>query len=252
MEQEHLYSLDTISSLLNIPKSTLRYWEKEKIITSCRNEGNDYRKYTTSQLIDICEIKFYRDLNFSIKDIEKLFKNDAKENKLIIEDAKNGIISKIKELEQVVLDIENYQYKHELVNTLKNRSLTKERPIFEKLYYFHPAKTPNLINYLKDPSMLTFVISTNDRNLQHFSTFEKDSAVQPSRTFWTYDSSKEYFCLLLTANENELDELTLNKAISDIQHSGYLPEQIIGRYLTTQKLVDYYQVWIEAKKDNSP
>ena len=69
MNQDHLYSLETIASLLKIPKSTLLLG-KRTVDSFCSGDTNDYRQYTTEQLIAICEIKFYRDLNFSIKEIK--------------------------------------------------------------------------------------------------------------------------------------------------------------------------------------
>lgn len=248
MTKKQYYSLDEIFKMLNIPKSTLRYWEKEKLISSFRNSESQYREYSTSQLIDICEIKFYRDLNFSIPDIKKMYSNDFEANHLLIEEARNSLYSKIEQLQQTIIDIEKYQYRHSLIESLKENKLVKQKPDFNKLYYFHPGKTPNLINYLKNPSILSFVTDPEDTHLKHFTTFEKNSAVKPVETIWEYNEEKEYFCFLLTSKENILNEEQLANNSEEIKHLGYTPEKVIGRYLITENLLDYYQVWIEAKK----
>ncbi len=248
MSNKHYYSLDEISKLLSIPKSTLRYWEKEKLITSYRNEDNSYREYTTTQLIDICEIKFYRDLNFSISDIKKSYSNSYDENHNIIENARNKLYEKIEEMKKTISEIEKYQHRHTLVSQLKQNTMVKERPNFDTLFYFHPGKTNDLIKYLKDPSILTFVNPLDSLSLKHFATFEENSAVRPLEIIWEINENNEYFCFLLTSKNNKLDENTLNQHLKNITDLQFSPKNIIGRYLVSQEFFDYYQVWVEAEK----
>mgnify|MGYP002738472764 CR=1 FL=1 len=247
MTTKHLYTLNDISLLLDIPKSTLRYWEKEQLITSHRKESQ-YREYTTEQLIQICEIKIYRDLNFSIKDIKDIDSNDQQTNIDILNKAKETISQQIKTLQQTIKDIERYEKKHALMLSLKRKPIQKERPFFNELYYFHPVKTPNLINYIKDPSIMAFVQDPTQEKLQHFATFVKESAVQPLDTFWVYSDDFDYFTTYITSINKQLDTKRLDFILSTISDLGYTSHKTIGRFLVSEKKVDYYQVWIEAKK----
>ena len=63
-----MIDLDTASRTLHIPKSTLRYWESEGLLTSKRGENN-YRQYDERYLIEIGDIDLYRKLGVGIKKI---------------------------------------------------------------------------------------------------------------------------------------------------------------------------------------
>ncbi|WP_138269529.1 MerR family transcriptional regulator, partial [Anaerofustis stercorihominis] len=65
---ENKYNIGLISKILNIPRSTLRYWESEGLINLKRNKENDYREFDVSSIFEILDIALYRKLNISIKE----------------------------------------------------------------------------------------------------------------------------------------------------------------------------------------
>lgn len=248
MNQDHLYSLETIASLLKIPKSTLRYWEKERLIHSVRGDTNDYRQYTTEQLIAICEIKFYRDLNFSIKEIKNLYTNPLSDTQKLLENARQDLEERITQLKQIHRNLITYQQKYEEVSQLQEEILKEEIPPFKTLYYFHPAKAENLLLYLNDPSILGFVLSPDEQTIEHFSTTNKDSAAFPLVLHWEFDASKSYYSQLIRIEEssNQLQPQQIQKNLIYLQEQGYQVHQLLGRYLLSKKHQDYYQLWFEC------
>ncbi|NTQ99747.1 MerR family DNA-binding transcriptional regulator, partial [Enterococcus faecium] len=38
-----MYTIGQVSELFDLPKSTIRYWDKQGLIRSSRQEENDYR-----------------------------------------------------------------------------------------------------------------------------------------------------------------------------------------------------------------
>ncbi|HCT5592277.1 TPA: MerR family transcriptional regulator, partial [Enterococcus faecalis] len=47
---EKNYTIKDVSELLNIPKSTIRYWDEQGLISTTRNEENGYRTFDLEDL----------------------------------------------------------------------------------------------------------------------------------------------------------------------------------------------------------
>ncbi|EJB2785603.1 MerR family transcriptional regulator, partial [Enterococcus faecalis] len=53
---EKNYTIKDVSELLNIPKSTIRYWDEQGLISTTRNEENGYRTFDLEDLFKIYDI----------------------------------------------------------------------------------------------------------------------------------------------------------------------------------------------------
>ncbi|CAB1068228.1 hypothetical protein D1AOALGA4SA_288 [Olavius algarvensis Delta 1 endosymbiont] len=73
LDQQHsLYSIQQLSTKLNIPKSTLRFWEKEfeGILLPLRTDGGQ-RRYTAEHISVVREINSLKEKGMSLADIKK-------------------------------------------------------------------------------------------------------------------------------------------------------------------------------------
>ena len=77
--QEQLFTIQQVSSKLNIPKPTLRFWEKELegILVPLRTRGGQ-RRYTDEQISVIQEIKKMRNKGVSLPEIKRKLSNSDK------------------------------------------------------------------------------------------------------------------------------------------------------------------------------
>jgi DNA-binding transcriptional MerR regulator len=77
--QERLFSIEEASFQLNVPKHTLRFWEKafEGIFVPERTQGGQ-RRYTIENIATIGQIKELRKKGMRLSDIKKEFSNDNK------------------------------------------------------------------------------------------------------------------------------------------------------------------------------
>jgi DNA-binding transcriptional MerR regulator len=68
--KNQLFSILTVSEKLDIPKHTLRFWEKELhgLLVPLRTNGGQ-RRYTAENLLLLEQIKKYRDNGFSLAQI---------------------------------------------------------------------------------------------------------------------------------------------------------------------------------------
>jgi len=68
-----MYKIGDFSSMSKITIKTLRYYEKEGLLTPCYiDSATNYRYYETSQLVDVSQIISLRQIGLSIKDIKKI------------------------------------------------------------------------------------------------------------------------------------------------------------------------------------
>lgn len=75
------FLIGEISELLKIPRSTLRYYDREGIISPKFRKENNYRYYTRAQIITIKKISTMRKLGLTLDEIKIFFneKGDERE-----------------------------------------------------------------------------------------------------------------------------------------------------------------------------
>jgi DNA-binding transcriptional MerR regulator len=66
------YSIQEVSQLLQIPKDTLRYYDRKGIVSPSREE-NRYRRYSKNDLIDLMNIQILQYADFSLEEIKGRF-----------------------------------------------------------------------------------------------------------------------------------------------------------------------------------
>lgn len=72
MKQETECTIKEASEILNIPASTLRYWEELGLIRSRRLPDSNYRVYSLHALFEASNIAFYRKMGVSLKQLEAM------------------------------------------------------------------------------------------------------------------------------------------------------------------------------------
>ena len=77
--QKEIFSIQQVSLKLNIPKATLRFWEKElnSIIVPLRTQGGQ-RRYTLDHISTIEEVKKLRENGMHLSEIKRYFKNRSR------------------------------------------------------------------------------------------------------------------------------------------------------------------------------
>jgi UDP-N-acetylglucosamine 4,6-dehydratase len=88
------FTIKQLSERLNVPKPTLRFWEKELdgIIVPLRTSGGQ-RRYTSTHITVLKEIKDLRNSGKSISEIKEYFKNGHSSRESIDNDAAIEILT---------------------------------------------------------------------------------------------------------------------------------------------------------------
>ncbi|MDU1910463.1 MerR family transcriptional regulator [Fusobacterium sp.] len=104
------FLIGEISELLKIPRSTLRYYDREGVISPKFRKENNYRYYTRAQIITIKKITTMRKLGLTLDEIKVFFneKKDEKEKKdeVLIENVLERINEDIEKLKMVKEDLQ--------------------------------------------------------------------------------------------------------------------------------------------------
>ena len=124
---EKLYTIGEVSKLLNVPKSTIRYWDEQGLIHSSRHEENDYRLFDIDAIFQIYDIDFYRKLDVPIKQMQNLYGKTLEEHYETIAQTEQRIYLEKVELQKKHEEMwkEKRKWKRRLAN--KNMDLQKKR-----------------------------------------------------------------------------------------------------------------------------
>ncbi len=99
--QKHYYSIGEVSELLNVPPSTLRYWEKEFDILKPKKNAKGDRLFTRSDLQHIKLIYLLvKEKGYTIDGAKAQLKN-----KLSAEQKKLQIVERLKHVRSFLADI---------------------------------------------------------------------------------------------------------------------------------------------------
>lgn len=66
------YQIGALSKLFHISTEMIRYYEKQGLIHSGRNQNNNYRTYSIWEIFSFLEMLKYREMDMSAKDIVRM------------------------------------------------------------------------------------------------------------------------------------------------------------------------------------
>lgn len=108
------YSIQQVSEHLHIPKDTLRYYDKLKLVSPSRGE-NRYRYYTEQDMLDLQYIETMKYADFTLAEIRQFFnyqrslasEEDCLNIERLLEDKKLQYKQKIKVYKTIATLVDN-------------------------------------------------------------------------------------------------------------------------------------------------
>lgn len=77
-----------VSKILGLKPETIRYYEKEGLVTPQRKNGGTFREYSMWNFFELCECRRLRLMNFSISETKRLLKADTVDEVIDIQSKK--------------------------------------------------------------------------------------------------------------------------------------------------------------------
>ncbi|EYT95844.1 MerR family transcriptional regulator [Enterococcus mundtii] len=249
-----MYSIGEVAELLDIPRSTIRYWDAEGLIHTAREEENGYRLFDIDAIFQVYDINFYRKLGIPIKQMKNLYSKSLNELYHTLNETEQRLDHEKKILEQKhkeVLSRKN-QLK-EMIDSPPNKFPEEEIP-FQKIVVAASDDILYSKEYLKNYSSFVIYFPENTQNgIYGFCTEEHTKELLGSQTIWQNDLTKKYVRFLLKVQVNYTENNNLSEVKDRLQEQGYRLGQTIGQYLlthTTKENVsfEYYRTWIEVSQ----
>lgn len=129
------YSIGEVSRILDIPTSTLRYYDKIGLVKPMMIGENGYRYYGIEQFDFIFTILLYRILDISLEDMKKsIFTDNIDEIIDIFRKHEKIIDDKINWLKKIKVKLNNITQEIEQINKYENEVIVRKSP---KLWYMN-------------------------------------------------------------------------------------------------------------------
>lgn len=238
------YSIGEVSEIFKVPKSTLRYWDSQKLLEMERNAINDYREYSVKQIVELSDIAFYRSINIPIEKLKRLYEINIDEFDDILQETQKDIDEQIEQLKKKRQVIIARRDKIKELKMLQAQSYTFGKPDMERMYEFDVSHF-----YDQNPYNFAILISAEDNfAVQNGSIIMKGS--QSDDVIWESSQSGERYvqCLLKVSPDNP-ECSNLLEHLEYMRRSGYEVGAIVGRYLITameEIRYDFYKIWMEV------
>lgn len=144
------YSIGEVSSRLGLSRDTIRFYEKKGIIQPEKGE-NGYRSYTQEDTRKLLDVIFYRKLNFSLEDINRIIHGSSfpthysmiedkiSEEKRLLKQHRESLI-RLKYLKHIYKNVQKYQGCYHIrpmqFYKMKNNTLIEKLDIFDFCYVY--------------------------------------------------------------------------------------------------------------------
>ncbi|MCI8992135.1 MAG: MerR family transcriptional regulator [Eubacterium sp.] len=114
-------TIKEVEKQTGLPRSNIRFYEKEELIVPSRNKSNGYRDYSESDIEDIKKIAFLRTLGVSIEDIRNVMSGRTALHEMVQKQHKRlesqmADLNKAKMMCEKMLQTKNIEYKNLQVN----------------------------------------------------------------------------------------------------------------------------------------
>lgn len=251
---KRLYSIGEVSELLDIPRSTIRYWDAEGLIHAAREEENGYRLFDIDAIFQVYDINFYRKLDIPMKQMKNLYSKSLNEMYDILAETEQRLDHEKKILEQKHKEVLSRKKQlKEMIDSEPDKFPEEEIP-FQKIVVAASDELLYSKEYLKNYSSFVIYFPENNQNsIYGFCTDEHTKELPGSQTIWQNDPAKKYVRFLLKVEVNNTKNNNLSEVKDRLQKQGYRLGQTIGQYLlthTTKEKIsfEYYRAWIEVNE----
>lgn len=245
---EKYFNIGEVAESLNVPESTLRYWQEKEIFDVSVGDNN-YRRYTLNNLLDIAEISFYRNIGMSIKQMNNFHSFTLSDYEKILKDVRITLEEKIQAYNNMY---ESVMRKANHIQTIKElREIDFKYGVvpFNNIVKFDYDDKEKLKEYAKNPSMYVRYINTHDfkdevRSIIVLKPDIKDTLV------WKKKDDKKYAIFLIEENASENYSNNIAEKLEMIQKShqtGILLAQFLLSETIENTRIDYLQGYVEIE-----
>ena len=245
-------NIASISKLIGVPKSTLRYWDSEGLVHLQRNLNNNYREYTIPTMFEIIDVMSYRILNMPIKEIRELGKKPPEYISDLLKEKEDEIEEQLRKLQEVKEAIQVRQRHFKLYQLVLKHPYERMECPFDIVLSFDYTSKEHWLLCQKDNTNFAIYFSNSRSELVTGVIKEGNELNLEDRkkVLWDKEKSSCKFvtCIVKSCFENPEDN-NLITHVRKLEQQGFHVGTVIGQLLFTafeEKKFDYYLAWIEV------
>ena len=213
-------------------------------------KSNHYRTYTNTDLIDIADILYYRNLGVPVKDIRAFSSLELSEYDQFLENQERELNKKIEEYQQMLLRSQSLKRNYYRLLRLLVNPFILETPDFHHVISWDFREKERIRQYVSDPSYYVWCKDTNSEiSGRKGLIVSENSSYSRSDLIWENRPGSRYISFPVKAMiENDYSGLEAPKIVAEVQRhttTGYL----ITRHLLNCKIngenVEYLQAYLE-------
>ncbi len=102
MKSKLFYTINEVSEMLDLPSSTLRYWEKEFNVLKPRRTSAGIRRYTEKEIEFLKKIHYFtKECGYSLEGVRKVMKTGTQQYL----DPKYELVATLNDIKAMLLDM---------------------------------------------------------------------------------------------------------------------------------------------------
>ena len=242
--------LSEIAKMYGVSVDSLKYWEKEGLISFGRDANNNYRKLSYEITERIVNIVMFRKLAIPIKELKRLPHIGLEDFDGLLNKNREKLNDKLLHIKNTIAEIDSKKVILEKIRDFNKNPFHIEKLAIKAIkpyYYLEEASTVILNDSYQ---LLVLIKPDNPLNILYARfTDENDDNCDLLRPADQHDQL--YLKGLLKLSAKNMLHHNSAKFVEKAKELHFEPGQIIGRYLITlfeDELYDFYEAWIEIRE----
>lgn len=250
MQNPEKLSIKEAAAVLGIAPSKLRYWEQEGLISSKRDNTNNYRTFELHELIEASDILFYRNLGVPLETLKGYRELSIKELEKSLEEIQASVERKIIEMQETRSRILAERKALKIGSALLDGELKEGKPDLNKFDLIDYSSREQLEYLMQNPQAFGILIQADSPTTIHETCLDYPDTT-PFSTFWHIDEASFYTYLeCVVAIDTETQTTDISPLLDQARRLNYVPHRILGKFFATATDTtrqDYYRAWIECE-----
>lgn len=180
---EQIFSLKEVSRMFDIPVTTLRYWERRRLIPLRRNINNNYKEFLFDELAYVCDMDIYHKSGWNKQELEHLYTMELEGISDVLSASQSRLERELEKIRSMQAQIEKRLATIERIRRLSERPYLETDLPMEKIVAF-PENHEDFLQYGKQAlTDFASVITYDDDENHGYQNGRVESGFHVSKDF---------------------------------------------------------------------
>lgn len=241
-----------VAKMLEIPASTLRYWDKEGLVRFERRLNNDYRQVSRNTLMTLLDVLDYRNMGISIEQIKQTPHMQLADLQALLAESEQALRENMRRMEETLAKIRIKTQALQQAQRLADAAPERISLQLPAIYAADLNNAAEIKHYLAPMQGVDVLRAGEGAEWRAGLWAPRDTLRQGGKLLRPADAAPmPYLHALLYFGRDGRNNL---KQLLELAGAGGSPRQVIAQYLGTARdaaygLCDYHACWIALKAE---